>query len=242
MSTSRSTNGGGQGRPTDMELMLYIDGELDGELDDARRAEIEAHIAQSESGRRKISALRIGSGMVREHALAEAKDFDIASAVMAKIDAIEVDTPAKSSIKTPAQKQESAGAKVIELGARQPAAVDRSKAANDNSRSIFTLAAVAVAAAAALMIWGKMDAGPGRSADSAPVSAQQAPVIPAPPETPPAPPAETASAEGESEHGVEVAAVDFGAHMGTIFYVPTDAVAGAMTTVVWVDDEVVGGK
>jgi hypothetical protein len=55
-------------------------------------------------------------------------------------------------------------------------------------------------------------------------------------EKPPAPPVESASAESESEHGVEVAAVDFGAHMGSIFYVPTDAVAGATTTVVWVDE------
>ncbi|HLM75492.1 MAG TPA: anti-sigma factor [Polyangiaceae bacterium] len=232
MSTSRSTKEGGQGRPTDMELMLYIDGELDGELDDARRAEIEAHLEQSESGWRKMTALRIGSGMVREHALASAKDFDIASSIMAKIDAVAVDPPAKS----PAKK-DSAGAEVIDIGARRPTAVDRPKAANDNSRSIFTLAAVAVAAAAALMIWGKMGADPGRSADSAPVTAQEAPVIPAPPEEkPPAPPAESASAESESEHGVEVAAVDFGAHMGSIFYVPTDAVAGATTTVVWVDE------
>jgi len=144
VSTARSTNGGGQGRPTDMELMLYVDGELD----EARRAEIEAHLAQSESGRRKVAALRIGSGMVREHSLASAKDFDIASAVMAKIDAIAVDLPAKN----PPAKEESAGADVIALRDRRPAAADRSKAANDNSRGIFTLAAIAVAAAAGLMI------------------------------------------------------------------------------------------
>ena len=239
MSTARSTNGGGQGRPTDMELMLYVDGELD----EARRAEIEAHLAQSESGRRKVAALRIGSGMVREHSLASAKDFDIASAVMAKIDAIAVDLPAENlPAKSPPAKKESAGADVIALRDRRPAAADRSKAANDNSRGIFTLAAIAVAAAAGLMIWGQMGAGPGRSADSAPVTAQEAPAIPAPAEKPVAPPTEAASAESEEEHGVEVAAVDFGAHMGTIFYVPTDAVAGATTTVVWVDDEVAGGQ
>lgn len=238
MSPSKSTKAGGQGRPTDMELMLYVDGELD----DARRAEIEAHLAQSESGRRKIAALRIGSGMVREHAMASAKDFDIASAVMATIDAVAADPPAKSSAKSPARK-EGAEAEVIDIGARKAAAVDKPKAANDNSRSIFTLAAIAVAAAAALMIWGKMGADPGRSADSAPVTAKEAPVMPAPPpENPPAPSAEVASAESDSEHGVEVAAVDFGAHMGTIFYVPTDTAAGATTTVVWVDDEIAGGK
>jgi anti-sigma factor RsiW len=222
-----------------MELMLYVDGELD----EARRAEIEAHLAQSESGRRKVAALRIGSGMVREHSLASAKDFDIASAVMAKIDAIAVDLPAENlPAKSPPAKKESAGADVIALRDRRPAAADRSKAANDNSRGIFTLAAIAVAAAAGLMIWGQMGAGPGRSADSAPVTAQEAPAIPAPAEKPVAPPTEAASAESEEEHGVEVAAVDFGAHMGTIFYVPTDAVAGATTTVVWVDDEVAGGQ
>lgn len=232
--TSRSTNAGGPGRPTDMELMLYVDGELD----DAQCAEIEAHLKQSESGRRKIAALRIGAGMVQEHALAQAGDFDIASAVMEKIAA---DPPAKAPAK-------SEGAEVIDIGARRPAVpgqVDRSKAANDNSRNIFTLAAIAVAAAAALMIWGKMDADPSRSAANAPLTAQEAPVMPAPPappDPPAAPPSEAVSEESESEHGVEVAAVDFGAHMGTIFYVPTDAAAGATTTVVWVDDEVAGGK
>jgi hypothetical protein len=40
-----------------------------------------------------------------------------------------------------------------------------------------------------------------------------------------------------------VASVDFGAHMGTIFYVPAGAaVSSATTTVVWVDDEGPGGK
>jgi hypothetical protein len=60
----------------------------------------------------------------------------------------------------------------------------------------------------------------------------------------PAPPVqdETPAPEGEIEHGVEVAAVDFGTRTGTIFYVPMDADSSKhTTTVVWLADDV-GGK
>jgi hypothetical protein len=48
--------------------------------------------------------------------------------------------------------------------------------------------------------------------------------------------------EADDEHGVEVAAVDFGARIGSIFYVPTGlAASNATTTVVWLNDEAAGG-
>jgi hypothetical protein len=69
------------------------------------------------------------------------------------------------------------------------------------------------------------------------------------PEQIPAPPAPVKAAEptpspdADDEHGVEVAAVDFGARMGTIFYVPTGAAASnATTTVVWLNDDAAGGE
>jgi hypothetical protein len=141
---------------------------------------------------------------------------------------------------------DSAAKSPIDLNKARLANAARQPAANDNSRSIFTLAALAVAAAAAMMIWGRMGAEPTQSADvSTPSVTKEAPAEPAPAEQPkpPAEPSEPQAAESEPEHGVEVAAVDFGAHMGTIFYVPTGATASSSTTtVVWVDDDVAGGK
>ena len=95
MSDIRSTKAEGRPNPTDMELMLYVDGELDEE----RIADVESFIKESEGARRKVSALRLASGMVREHTIATAKPIDIASAVMAKIEAGEAsasEPPAKN--------------------------------------------------------------------------------------------------------------------------------------------------
>jgi len=62
-----------------------------------------------------------------------------------------------------------------------------------------------------------------------------APAAP-PVEIQPAPAAE-AEAEEADEVGVEVAAVDFGSKVGTIFYVPTEsATSKHTTTVVWLTD------
>jgi hypothetical protein len=224
-----------------MELMLYFDGELDGELngelDEARAAEIEAYLERDSGYRNKLSGLRVTSGVVREKALAAAPSFDIVAAVMSKIEAGEDATPAKEPKKDGA----------IDIRSARRPAREASKPANDNTRSIFTLAAIAVAAAAGMMIWGRMGADQLQSAKySAPeVTDVAAPSEPAkPPPSEPAPESAPAPApEIDMEHGVEVAAVDFGAHMGTIFYVPTGAaVSSATTTVVWVDDEVAGGK
>lgn len=221
------------GKPSDMELMLYVDGELDG----AREAEVGTYLEHSEEARMKVAALRMASDIVRENSEKSALDIDIASAVMAKIEAGDIgDKDEKDA--------GAGGAKVLELRGAKP-----EKSANDNARSIFALAAIAVAAAAAMMIWGRMDAEPLPSAKvnaPAAIATEQAA---AEPEKSAAPAAETASAgdgnkngENEPEHGVEVAAVDFGAHMGSVFYVPAGSAAGGTTTVVWVEDDAPGGK
>jgi len=48
--TTRTTKTSQASRPTDLELMLYADGELEGE----RLAAIEAHLAQDEAARHKL--------------------------------------------------------------------------------------------------------------------------------------------------------------------------------------------
>lgn len=208
-------------RPSDMDLMLYFDGELE----DSRRAEIEAYLDSDAGARSKMSGLRVTSEVVRAQALSSARGGDIADLVMAKIEAGAVVPPASN------------GASVEPAELVKTAKVRPTKAANDNSRGIFTLAAIAVAAAAAMMVWGRTGSEPVHSADNTPKIAEVAPTLEqAPPAPAPAPQVE--ASDTDVEHGVEVAAVDFGSHMGTIFYVPTGAAASnAMTTVVWVDDE-----
>jgi hypothetical protein len=214
-----------RGEPSDLELMLYADGELDEE----RRFAVEAYLDRSTPGTAKLSALNLVSGIVREQSLGSAAGADgIADAVMAKLTANGAGAAATIPTK-PSSIKAMAGA-------------TRAKPANDNSRGIYALAALAVAAAAGLMLWGRMDTG-------SPASERPVAVAPATPEQLPAPVPSARAAEAtpssdvEDEHGVEVAAVDFGARMGTIFYVSTGAAASnATTTVVWLNDDAAGGE
>jgi hypothetical protein len=201
------------GDPSDRDLMLYADGELEGE----QRAAVEAYLARSAAGKAKVAALNLVSSVVREQALGASGKADwIADAVMVKIA-----TEGAASNETPRSKPAAITSAPRALAA-QPA---RDKPANDNSRRIFALAAVAVAAAAGLMLWSRMDpttsqVGHGPVATST-MAHQQDP-----------------SSTDEGGPGVEVEAIDFGARMGTIFYVPTEEVASNVTTtVVWLNDD-----
>src|SRR5262245_10720484 len=70
-------------RPTDLELMLYADGELEGE----QLAAVEAYLAQDANARRKMMAMGLVSSVVREQALGDSakKGDDIADLVMGSI-------------------------------------------------------------------------------------------------------------------------------------------------------------
>jgi anti-sigma factor RsiW len=209
-------------RPSDLDLMLYFDGELDAE----GREAVEAFLDRQEAPRRKLAGLELGAELVRERALAEVSGMEsIADSVMARIEAEE----AAAGERTGA----SAGADVGKV-----AGAPRGKPANDNARVIYALAALAVAAAAALVIWGRTG-DPSPSAEG-PVAGEVAPY------TAPASPAPSeleapTLPEVAAGHGVEIATVDFGARSGSIFYVPNDATSSnATTTVVWLADNSAG--
>lgn len=126
-----STKTGKVPRPTDLDLMLYADGELEGE----RLAAVEAYLAQDEAARSKLLAMGMVSNVVREQAHGGAsKADDIADLVMAAIAA----EPKKAD--PPTEKQ---------------AAPARRKPANDNGRGLWAIAAFAAAAAAALLLWSR---------------------------------------------------------------------------------------
>jgi hypothetical protein len=220
------------GIPSDLELMLYADGELEGE----RVAAVEAFLAREAGPRHKLSSLGLVSGLVRERALASASPADgIADALMAQI-AAETGTNGVVHA-TSAPLREIAAPR--QLAPVATVASRAAKPANDNSRGIFVLAAAAIAAAAALVMWGRAGLQPEVASNLPTAQTEARPVV----VTPPAPvKVIEPAAEADDEHGVEVAAVDFGARMGSIFYVPTgSAASNATTTVVWLNDEAAGG-
>ncbi|WP_437936106.1 anti-sigma factor family protein [Sorangium sp. So ce341] len=229
--SSKANHGDASAPPTDLELMLYVDGELD----EARHRQVEEYLLHDPRCRAKVAGLVTAADMIRDSALASTAADGIADGVMAKI-LEEQGAAAKVN----------GGAVVQPLAASPSAAPPPARArlqgspANDNARGIFALTALAVAAAAAMMVWGRTDVEAPSAALTAPAPpAELAPPSAAPTHEPVAAP----SAEGEIEPGVEVAAVDFGARMGSIFYVPREAAAsGPTTTVVWLSDEGPGGQ
>ncbi|APR85206.1 Hypothetical protein A7982_10555 [Minicystis rosea] len=202
---------------TDIDLMLYADGELEGE----ERAAVEAYLARDRKARRKLLAMGIVSDVVRDRALDAAAPLagDIADRVMGAIDAeAKVEPPKEVVLVTEASE------KKVERAPR------RRRPANDNMRGLWMAAAVAAAAAAGLLLWGRSATqGTGTVASShAPVPAITAPTASDDKHDGP-------KVDADDDHGVEVAAVDFGAQTGTVFYVPSGTSA-SMTTVVWLSD------
>lgn len=224
-----STVVGSDGPPSDLELMQYFDGELD----EPRRGAVEAFLSADLHARNKMAGLRITSAIVQNESASFSAADDIADLVMARIAA----EPRQISASAPV----SDGGLPVGRPAITPL---RSAPANDNSRRIFAaLGTLAVAAAAALALWSRSGPTPTEPVKSGPVAAMTAPssspgTSPAPASTEPEIDAAGLAADVDAEHGVEVAAVDFGAHMGSIFYVPSGSIeAKRVTTVVWLADD-----
>jgi anti-sigma factor RsiW len=221
--------------------MLYADGELDPE----RLDEVEAYLARDGGARSKLATMRLAGNFVRDAAklgprAGEAAD-SIADAVML---AIAAGRPSDLSGEVLPAKAEDAGARVIPIdaarrkteatGPRTSQAPPNSRATRTSARFVMRLAAAAMAVAAGMMLWARLepDAPSARAPVSAPESPASSPVSGLRDE-PAAPPA----SDGAPEMGVEVAAVDFGSQTGAIFYVPAGAALdGPTTTVVWIND------
>jgi len=221
--------------PTDLELMMFVDGELEGErLREVRQAILRDSVLKS-----KVAALELSSEVVRESAEEAGAKFDFADAIMAKITEVpSAELDARDAAPEPARKVAEV-APIVRPGLGKTTA--HTGPSNDNARGIFALAAIAVAAAAGLMIWGRMDTDVPRP-ESAPVAMVATEAAPVPAPTPEEHAAAPSADEGDSV-GVEVAAVDFGSRIGTIFYVPTEAAtSNHTTTVVWLADDPVGGE
>jgi hypothetical protein len=218
--------------PSDLELMMFHDGELD----EARQREVEAYL-RAEGGAEKTGSAKLaGLGLLSELVIesqtvvqrAQEKQADsVAALVLAKLD----------------EERAFEGSKVPLRESAPTPKLDREvTAANDNGRFIMALAGLAAAAAAALFVWGRSSTPEVPTAAIDPVEAP-AEVAPAPVETVAIVPAPTTTAsaatpvvEQDSEPSVEVASVDFSAASGAVYYVPSDS-AGQTTAVVWLKDE-----
>jgi anti-sigma factor RsiW len=199
--------------PTDLELMAYADGELE----DPRRAEVEAWLASHEAPRQKLAALDLVSEIMRGEALEGAAGAgSITDAVMAKIDA---------------EEQAPAPANVVPLRRKRPSSAPR---------TVYMIAASVVAAAAGMMLWGRTTQDEDARRRNLPPSVLVQTTATATATTE-APKPDAPKPEGDVEHGVEVAAVNTGGLPFTLFYVPSGTAASGTTTVVWFTDDSAGG-
>ena len=67
-------------RPTDLELMAFADGELD----EPRRAEVEAFLASSADARGKLAGMGLVGELVRERAASH--DVDLTDAILGRVE------------------------------------------------------------------------------------------------------------------------------------------------------------
>lgn len=235
--------------PTDLELMMYADGELD----PARAAEVARFLGENPSAGAgdKLFGLSVLSAHVQaeaDRAATAGRADDIVAGVLAAIRAEQDEATGE-----PAAAKTNGHARVAEVLALSAAkkatgakAAPTSAPANDNARLIFGLAGVAAAAAIALGIWGN-GANPTKAPESVGDRVAMVGETPEPALSPEGGAEKPIAAQIESNKkakpsvqddtpAVAVAAVDFGTKTGAVYYVPSDS-PGSTTTVVWVTDE-----
>lgn len=229
--------------PTDLELMMFHDGELDEE----RASEVRSFLDGNAAGRTKLAGLDIVGHAVREQAHASAQAAaDLTDLIMGKVRAEGRISSKKESSPTKEGTEKQAPAPVMRVRELSPEAA-LPGAANDNGRLIFGLAAAAAAAAAALFIWGRSaNPGDGIAGRSPPpltdtalvaqVETAQLPMKDAPLPQPSLAVVAALTDDEEAPRSVTVDAVDFGSNAGTVIYM-TDKDKPTATTVVWVRDE-----
>jgi hypothetical protein len=194
--------------PTPLELMAFYDGELD----EARAREVRSWLAANGEGAALVDNFRTLGRQVRRAAPSPAPPPDLTDRIFAALDAELAAPPAVPQV-APAEKL----APVLTL---RPAAEKAADAAPKRTlpaarRALgwapLSAAGMMFAAAASLLLWfspggGSLSGGPGASGK--PTAPRVA--------------------------GIDVDTVDFGAHMGSIYFVANDSQA---TPVLWIDDD-----
>lgn len=235
---------------TDRELMLFVDDELEG----LELRHLQARLETDEAARSKVAAMRLTGELLRaaitDPAAGDHPADSIADAVMASLDlsggsSPTIPTAEPSAASAPAlsssasSSPSSSAAKVVSLAERRSAKQAARPA--DASKRIYALAAVAAAAAAAMALWARSPSSPTQADPPIAASSVQSPVVEsAPPRSLAIAPA-LSEPEVEEEHA-EVTAVDFGSRTGSVFYLPSQALAANVVAVVWINDEAPGGS
>jgi len=201
--------------PTDLELMLFADGELEAR----RRAEVEAWIARDARARAKLSSLHVVAEAVRESA-SGAPSPSVADGVMHLVSMGETPPRTLASVEPSRPPRRTVKRAMVAVTALAAAAV--------------VLASLGERGVAPPVAMGKRH-GSDAAATSVP---QTAPVVAMgdPPGVSQAPPGE-ARQDPSREHGVEVWSVEFGSRSGAVFYVPSDTSPTDTTTVVWLSQD-----
>lgn len=189
--------------PTDLELMQFADGELD----DARAAEIAAFLGENEEARAVVSALRALGADVRA-AAEKPVDVDVTDDVMAAIARLEAASRNAASIPPPS----------IHRSVRPtPTPIPAPRARVAPQAAILGVLALA----AGLFVYSRASLP---ETTTGPV-ASYVPAVEALPFD-----------QGDDRPpGAEIDAVDFGGAQGAIFYVPGQA--NTATAVVWIAEE-----
>lgn len=222
--------------PTDLEWMMFHDGELE----EPRRGELASLLEVEATPAKKLRGLDVLGSLVRaEPGLPE---VDLTDMIMGRIATFEAEASSPKKVVT---LRESAVEKAVQRAALEkpaeltaPAAsgpVASKAAANDNGRLIFGLTGLAAAAAVGLFVWGGTEPGPTLPAEPV-AQVEEAPRPATTVAAAPNKPREVAPLLEESGlPAVEVASVDFGSRAGAVIYM--DEPKGATTTVVWLTDE-----
>ncbi|MSP25800.1 MAG: hypothetical protein EXR75_11685 [Myxococcales bacterium] len=234
----------------DRKLMRFFDGELSHE--EAR--EFAALVERDEVSMAKLDGLATIADLVRQRASSVADGFDVADAVMAHLDVVgngDIALIASDSSTTLASAATAPQAPASQAAAQATPAlhaiVGTSKAAakqpaNDNSRSIFGVAAMAAAVAAGLFFWGRTPPDEVQATRVLPsermsAAAMASEVVAMAADGSASAPAGSAMAapDDEPNEGTQIASVDFGAGQGSVFYVPSGNDT-ALTAIVWIND------
>lgn len=141
--------------PTDLELMLWADGELEGEA----RERVAAYVAHDQAAQAKLAAMGLVGDLLREEARADTRADDLADLIMGRL-------LAEAQPEAPP-----APAKLAEVIPLRPTPRRRTHP------GVWALAVGAVAAAAGLLLWSR---GPSPIEGSlASVTTHQTPAPPA---------------------------------------------------------------
>lgn len=196
--------------PTQLELMAFYDGELD----EARAREVRAWLAAGSEGAALVENFRALGRHVRKAAPPPVLPPDLSDRIFAALDA-EPQAPRVEPSAPPPERL--APVLTLRPPAPRPHAVERPLPVARRALGWLPLGAtgMALAAAAAFVLWwSPLGSGPRGSG--------------------PAQAGKTVTPSAIAAYGTNVDTVDFGARMGSLFFVSNDTQA---TPVLWIDDD-----